>query len=41
VLKHFNALKRLFEDSPEFMARAIARSARLNLDRLAPPFLKR
>src|SRR3954463_15323081 len=40
VLKHTNAFMRLFEDSPEFMARAIARSAQLYLDRLAPPMFK-
>jgi arginine decarboxylase len=31
---------RLFEDSPEFLARAIARSAQLYLERLAPPMFK-
>src|SRR6478609_10197714 len=40
VLKHTNAFMRLFEDSPEFMARAIARSAQLYLERLAPPMFK-
>src|SRR3954453_17918437 len=40
VLKHTNAFMRLFEDSPEFMARAIARSAQLYLDRLPPPMFK-
>ena len=35
VLKHANAFMRLFEDSPEFMARAIARAAQLYLERLA------
>src|SRR6185369_11165065 len=40
VMKHTNAFMRLFEDSPEFMARAIARSAQLYLDRLAPPMFK-
>src|SRR6185312_9234672 len=40
VLKHANAFMRLFEDSFEFMARAIARSAQLYLDRLAPPMFK-
>src|SRR5947209_1739003 len=40
VLKHANAFMRLFEDSFEFMARAIARSARLYLDRLPPPMFK-
>jgi arginine decarboxylase len=40
VLKHANAFMRLFEDSPEFLARAIARSAQLYLQRLAPPMFK-
>jgi arginine decarboxylase len=40
VLKHANAFMRLFEDSFEFMARAIARAARLYLDRLPPPMFK-
>ena len=40
VLKHANAFMRLFEDSPEFLARAIARSAQLYLDRLPPPMFK-
>ena len=40
VLKHANAFMRLFEDSPEFLARAIARSAQLYLDHLAPPMFK-
>ncbi|MGH8688629.1 MAG: Orn/Lys/Arg decarboxylase N-terminal domain-containing protein [Burkholderiales bacterium] len=40
VLKHANAFMRLFEDSPEFLARSIARSAQLYLDRLAPPMFK-
>ncbi len=40
VLKHANAFMRLFEDSFEFMARAIARSAQLYLDRLPPPMFK-
>src|SRR6476660_2412228 len=34
VLKHANAFMRLFEDSAEFMARAIARAAERYLDRL-------
>jgi len=37
VLKHANAFMRLFEDSPEFLARAISRSAQLYLDGLPPP----
>jgi arginine decarboxylase len=40
VLKHANAFMRLFEDTPEFLARAIARSAELYLERLAPPMFK-
>src|SRR3954452_898881 len=40
VLRHANGFMRLYEDSPEFMARAIARSAQLYLDRLAPPMFK-
>jgi arginine decarboxylase len=40
VLRHANAFMRLFEDSPEFLARAIARSAQLYLQRLAPPMFK-
>src|SRR5689334_2300454 len=40
VLKHANAFMRLFEDSPEFLARAIARSAHLYLERLPPPMFK-
>src|SRR5262245_22754939 len=37
ILKHANAFMRLFEDTPEFLARAIARSAELYVERLAPP----
>jgi arginine decarboxylase len=40
VLRHANAFMRLFEDSFEFMARAIGRSARLYLERLPPPMFK-
>jgi arginine decarboxylase len=40
VLRHANAFMRLYEDSPEFMARAIARSAQLYLERLAPPMFR-
>src|SRR5580765_2165314 len=40
VMKHANAFMRLFEDSPEFLARSIARSAPLYLERLAPPMFK-
>ena len=40
VLKHANAFMRLFEDSPEFLARAIVRAAQLYLERLPPPMFK-
>jgi arginine decarboxylase len=40
VLKHANAFMRLFEDSPQFLARSIARSAQRYLDRLPPPMFK-
>jgi arginine decarboxylase len=40
VLRHANAFMRLFEDSFEFMARAIAGAARLYLERLPPPMFK-
>src|SRR5688572_17412914 len=40
VLKHANAFMRLFEDSPQFLARAIARSARLYIENLPPPMFK-
>ena len=40
VLRHANAFMRLYEDSPEFMARAIARAAQNYLDRLAPPMFR-
>jgi arginine decarboxylase len=40
VLKHANAFMRLFEDSPDFLARAIARAANLYLERLPPPMFK-
>jgi arginine decarboxylase len=40
ILKHTNAFMRLFEDSPEFMARAIARAAENYLHRLPPPMFK-
>jgi arginine decarboxylase len=40
VLKHANAFMRLFEDTPDFLARAIARAAQLYIDRLAPPMFK-
>src|SRR5690348_15003501 len=40
VLRHANAFMRLFEDSPEFLARVIARAANLYLDRLPPPMFK-
>ena len=40
VLKHANAFMRLFEDSPEFLARVIVRAAQLYLERLPPPMFK-
>lgn len=40
VLKHANAFMRLFEDSSEFMARAIVRAAQLYLEGLPPPMFK-
>jgi arginine decarboxylase len=40
VLKHANAFMRLFEDSPEFLARVIVRAAYLYLERLPPPMFK-
>ncbi|MGV2101072.1 Orn/Lys/Arg family decarboxylase [Rhizobium sp. 21-4511-3d] len=40
VLRHANAFMRLFEDSAEFMARAIVQAARTYLDRLPPPMFK-
>ena len=40
VLRHANAFMRLYEDSPEFMARAIARAAQNYLDRLPPPMFR-
>src|SRR6267378_6636464 len=40
VLRYANAFMRLFEDSPEFLARTIARSAQLYLQRLPPPMFK-
>jgi len=40
VMKHANAFMKLFEDSFEFLARAIARAAELYLDRLPPPMFK-
>ncbi len=40
VLRHANAFLRLFEDSAEFMARAIVQAARNYLDRLPPPMFK-
>ncbi|MDW9390979.1 arginine/lysine/ornithine decarboxylase [Sinorhizobium meliloti] len=40
VLRHANAFMRLFEDSPEFMARAIVRAAQNYLERLPPPMFK-
>ncbi len=40
VLRHANAFMRLYEDSPDFMARVIAQAARNYLDRLPPPMFK-
>ncbi|WEJ12152.1 arginine/lysine/ornithine decarboxylase [Sinorhizobium prairiense] len=40
VLRHANAFMRLFEDSPQFMARTIVRAAHNYLDRLPPPMFK-
>jgi arginine decarboxylase len=40
ILKHANAFMRLYEDSPEFLARTIARAAELYLERLPPPMFK-
>jgi arginine decarboxylase len=40
VLRHANAFLRLFEDSPEFVARVIAEAARHYLDGLPPPMFK-
>jgi len=40
VLRHANAFMRLFEDSPEFIARVIAESAEHYLEGLAPPMFK-
>jgi arginine decarboxylase len=40
VLKHTQAFFRLHEDSPDFLARTICRSATLYLDRLLPPMFK-
>src|SRR5262245_64977578 len=40
VLKHANAFMRLFEDSPQFLARAIVRAARLYVEDLPPPMFK-
>ncbi|RWX17768.1 lysine decarboxylase [Rhizobium hidalgonense] len=40
VLRHANAFLRLFEDSAEFMARAVVQAARNYLDRLPPPMFK-
>ena len=40
VLRHANAFMRLYEDSPEFLARAVTSSARLYLQRIAPPMFK-
>src|SRR3954447_14886300 len=40
VLQHANAFMRLFEDSPDFLARAIVRAAELYIERLPPPMFR-
>jgi arginine decarboxylase len=40
ILRHANAFMRLFEDSAEFMARAIVHAAQAYIDSLAPPMFK-
>ncbi len=40
VMRHANAFVRLFEDTPQFMARAITHAALRYLDRLAPPMFR-
>ena len=40
VLKHANAFMHLFEDSAQFLARAIVRSAQVYLEQLPPPMFK-
>ncbi len=40
ILRHANAFMRLFEDSPEFMARVIAEAAQRYVDGLPPPMFK-
>lgn len=40
VLRYANAFMRLYEESPEFLARAVTHSAQLYLQRLAPPMFK-
>jgi arginine decarboxylase len=40
VLRHANAFMRLFEDSFEFIGRAVARAAELYIEQLAPPMFK-
>jgi arginine decarboxylase len=40
ILRHANAFMKLFEDSAEFMARAIVRAAEVYIDSLAPPMFK-
>lgn len=40
VLRHANAFMRLFEDSPEFLARVVVRAANRYLERLPPPMFK-
>src|SRR4029079_6502076 len=40
VLRHANAFLRLFEDSPEFLARTITRSAEQYIEGLPPPMFR-
>ncbi|QIG47422.1 lysine decarboxylase [Nordella sp. HKS 07] len=40
VLKHANAFMHLFEDSAEFLARAIVHAAEVYIERLPPPMFK-
>jgi len=40
VLKELHGFIHMFEDTPEFVARHIAREARVYLDSLAPPFFR-
>jgi arginine decarboxylase len=40
VLRHANAFMRLYEDSPEFLARAVTGAARRYLEGLSPPMFR-